>query len=111
MGAREDIAAAASSVDGVSVSATYRQVTKTGEGYVRLGTVATSNGQRVATWEVLIVLGQDLATAETWHEGHVPALFDALKRQLYGVSMTFGQIQFDTTLTNGVVISGTREYP
>lgn len=79
MTARDEIAAAASTVDGVDVSPLYRPATGIGQGYVewlRTDYPNTLGGEDY--WGVVIVLPQDLAAAQAWIAEHKHAVWDAL---------------------------------
>jgi hypothetical protein len=76
---RDEIAAAASTVDGVDVSPLYRAVSGVGQGYVewlRTEYPNTLGGEDY--WGVVIVLPQDLAAAQAWIADHKRDLWDAL---------------------------------
>lgn len=81
---RTALAAAASTVDGVHVTAYYRQVPKTaGQGMVRLDrTTYPDPFGGITTWQVLVALPQDEATAEKWLEAHQDDLYDAVSEEL-----------------------------
>ena len=102
--------AAAASIPGVSVAPWYRQTTKPLEGMVRLERVAYPNRLGgINTWQVLIVLPQDIATAERWLDLKIPALAAAV-----GQEMTVSSIAPQELVTDGgkvpvVVITGNRE--
>lgn len=108
--ARGDLAAAASSVEGVNVTPNYRQITKPGQGCIRFGRqTADSNGFGfVTTWQVWIVLPTDVALAETWIDTHLEQLHAALKREWVGVSVTPAESVFGTTSVNVLILEGTR---
>lgn len=80
---RTAIATAASTVDGVNVTAYYRQATRAGEGVVRLEAINYPNSfGGVCTWQVAITLPSDVVTAERWIESRTHALVDALSSEL-----------------------------
>lgn len=67
MTAREDIAAAASTVTGIDVSPYYRAVSGAGQGYVEwLRTEWPNKLGGEAYWGVVIGLPTDLAAAQRW---------------------------------------------
>jgi len=109
--ARQALAAAASTVDGVDVSPWFRQTTKPGAGMVRLERWTRSeNGfGGVNTWQVWVTLPQDLATAEKWIDEHVSELVEALSPQMVVTSVTPQQLALDTGSVPIVVIEGSRE--
>lgn len=88
---RTAIAAAASTVDGVNVTPYFRQVARPGEGVVRKDRTTYPDPVPfggIDTWQVLIVIPQDLATSERWLEDHQDALVDALEAELIIRSVT-----------------------
>lgn len=113
MSAREDIAAAASTVDGINVSPTIRESTKVGDGWLRLNKMTRAdNGYGfINTWDIFIVVPQDNASAETWLDENAGLLEDALHRELYVTTITPTSISLETSGTSvwAVHISGTRE--
>jgi hypothetical protein len=111
MSARDEIAEAASSVAGVDVVPYYRQSARVGDGFVRLaGKAKAANGfGYVDTWDVLIVLPQDLVTAEKFMEQVQAPLLAALDVPMSVQSFTPTSIAFDALAVNGVVITGARE--
>lgn len=112
MSARADIADAASTVAGLNVTPHYRQVTKSGDGFVRLGQlIAAENGFGfVAEWEVVVSIGQDSKATETWLDTNLAPLADALARELHITTVTPLELVFGSASTNAVVITGTREH-
>lgn len=108
---RAALAAAASSVEGINVSAYFRQTTKVGDGMVRFDQSNRSdNGFGfMDTWQVLVILPQDLAAAEKYIETKVPALVTAIEEQLIVTSVTPQQLALDTGLVPCVFIEGSRE--
>lgn len=110
--AREAIAEAASTVDGIKVTPYFRQTVKAGQGMVRLDRrVRDDSGLAYFNdvWQVLVVLPQDIAAAEKYLEQKLDLLLDALGEQLAVASATPQQIQTDSTTIPCVVIEGTRE--
>ena len=108
--ARAEIAAAASSVDGVSCAPYFRQSTRTGDAVVRLGRKdAASNGFGMVTvWQVWIVLPQALADAEKWIDSHDEDIRTALDRELSVTSVLPAETTFGTSTTNVVIYEGNR---
>jgi hypothetical protein len=79
---REEIAAAASTVDGVDVSPQYRSVTAAGQGYVEwLRTDYPDPLGGEDYWGVVIVLPTDLAAAQQWIATYKTKLWRALGRK------------------------------
>jgi len=108
---RQVLAAAASTVEGVDVAQRFRQATKPGSGMVRFGgwTRSTNGFGGVNTWQVWIVLPQDLAAAESWLDDHVDELVEVLSREMVVATVTPQQWALDTGTVPIVVIEGTRE--
>lgn len=108
---RQALAAAASTVPGVSCSPYFTTSLKAGDAMVRLDRIAYPNKfGGVATWQVLVLLPQDTAAAEKYLEAKVGALIEALGAELTVNTVTPQQL----ALENGakvpcVVIEGTRE--
>lgn len=83
MTAREDIAASASTVDGITVLPYYVQTTQVGTGMVRLDrTDYPDRFGGLDTWQVIVVLPDDVAAAETYIEEKLPLLVAALRFEL-----------------------------
>lgn len=110
MSAREAIAAAASTVEGVNVVPRFRASTRPGDGCVRLDRVTYPNtlGGYV-TWQVLITLAQDVVTAETWLDAHLDELVDALGDEMTVSTVEPRELVIDTGRVPCVVVTGTRE--
>lgn len=107
---REAIAAAASTVDGVDVSPYFRQATRPGSGMVRRDrSDYPSRIGGATTWQVLVLLPQDIATAERWLDANAAALRKAVGTELDVRSVTPQQLAIDTGTVPAVVIEGTRE--
>lgn len=81
---REDLAAAASTVDGVTVAPFYRQTTKVGDGWIDDGPIVPAeNGFGwIATWRIRVVTPQDNAASQAYLDSKAPALVAALAREL-----------------------------
>lgn len=110
--AREVLAAAASTVEGISVTPWFRQTTKAGQGMVRLDRrIRDESGLPYFNnvWQVLIVLPQDIAAAEKYLEQKLDALLEALSEQMAVSTATPQQLAIDTGTVPVVVIEGTRE--
>lgn len=107
---RTAIADAASTVDGVQVTPYFRQVTKPGAGMVRLDRMNRSeNGFGfMATWQVLVVLSQDIEVAEKWLDEKTSELVEAIGQELIVTTVTPQQLAIDTGNVPCVVIEGTR---
>lgn len=112
MSVRDDIAAAASTVEGVNVSPSYRQVSEPGTGFLQL--VSTTRDDTglgwLDTWHVVIALSQDWPTAEAWVDSHRFALITALDSEVLVTGVTPQQIQLDSgPVIPCVVVEGSRE--
>lgn len=107
---RAAIAAAASTVAGVNCSARYRQLVKNGDASVRLaGLVRSADGFGfIATWQIVVKVDQDIATAETWIDTHADPMVDALAAELVVTRIEPVELVMDTGRIPAVVIEGTR---
>jgi hypothetical protein len=77
--AREEIAAAASTVDGVECSPFYRVVSKPGQAYVQwLRNDYPNQFGGESYWGVVVTLPQDTEAAQLWIEEHQEALFEGV---------------------------------
>lgn len=107
---RNLIANAVSAVDGVNVSPYFRQTTKAGEGMVRLDRQARDDSRfYLNTWQVLIILPQDIAAAEKYLDAKTVPLREAAREQLTVLSITPQELVLDTGKVPVVVIEGVRE--
>lgn len=110
MSVREDIAAAASAVEGVDVSPYFRQTTRIGQGLVRLDRTDYPNPLGgIDTWQVVIFLPSDLTAAEKWLESKRGALRDQLGAVMIVRRITPGQLALDSGTVPVVFIEGQRE--
>lgn len=111
MAARDDIAAAASTVEGINCTPFYRQSTKSGDAHVRRGpdNRDASGFGFMTTWQVWVVLSQDLTSTEKWIDANGAALTAALRREMTVLSLTPTELLIGATTTNGVIAEGTRE--
>lgn len=107
---RTFIATAASTVEGVSCTPYFRQSTKSGDAMVRLDRkVRDASGFGfIATWQVVVILHQDLATAEKWIDANAALLAEALSEELVVTSITPQQLALDTGTVPVLFIEGTR---
>lgn len=110
MTTRDDIAAAASTVTGVNVSAYYRQSTKPGDGWVSLTALErdASGLGYMERWSVSVCLSQDIAAAEKWIEDNTDDLIAALSDQLVITAALPSTLVLDTASVPGLVIEGSR---
>lgn len=109
---RAAIAAAVETVPGLSCAPYFRQTTKAGDGMVRLDRLTRSqNGFGfMATWQVLLVLPQDVQAAEKYLERITPALIAALAEELIVTTVTPQELVLDNGVrVPVVVIEGNRE--
>lgn len=111
MSVRDDLADAASTVDGVQVDPYYVQTMQLGTGMVRLDrTDYPDKFGGICVWQVVIILTTDVAAAEKWLEAHQGALVAALRPEMTVRSVTQQQLPLDGgQLVPAVFIEGTRE--
>lgn len=109
---RTALSAAVNAVTGINCTPYFRQSTKAGDAMVRLDRhTRSSNGFGfMATWQVLMVLPQDIVTAEKYLDSKVTELVDALSSELIVTTV----VPQELVLDNGVripvvVIEGSRE--
>lgn len=110
---REALAEALTALDGLTISAGYRQITNQGEGFVRFaGRVRDGSGYGyINTWEIWIALSQDVPTGETWLDDHVNEITDALSPHLMVLTgVTPAQLALGANPINGVIFAGVREH-
>lgn len=109
---RQALAVAATTVVGVEIAPYYRQVTRPGTGFVRLDRLdRDSTGfDYLARWQVIVLLPQDIASAEQWMEQRLTALVEALRTEMVVTAAIPSQITLDTGTVPGVVIEGSRAY-
>lgn len=107
---REAIAAAASTVDGISVTPYFRQVTKPNQGFVRRSRTDYPNTfGGVVTWAVVVVMpAATVEDTERWLDENGPALVAAVEGEMTVTSMV-PFIATDAGNAPYVVIEGTRE--
>lgn len=107
---RKAIAAAVNNVDGLDCSANFRQTTRPGSGAVQwAGLDRAGNGfGYMNRWNVLVILPQDVAAAETWLEAHLDELLDNVARELVIQTANPEQIITDSGTLLAVVIEGVR---
>lgn len=110
MGARADIATAASTVTGVDVAPEYRQSLSPYTGFVKWnGLNRDESGLGwMDTWQVWLALPQDVKTAEQWLTQNLPALLDAVEPELYVTTVTPAELVLEGGSTNGLIIEGAR---
>lgn len=108
--ARTAIATAASAVEGVNCTPYYRQTTKPGDALVRLDRTFRDDTHFgfMAVWQVVVILPQDLATAEKWLDEHMDSIVEELSEVVVITTVTPQQLALDTGLVPCVVIEGNR---
>jgi hypothetical protein len=107
--ARTAIAAAANNVSGIHCNPYYVQTTKAGDAMVRLDRITYPNVfGGIATWHVLMLLPQDIASAEKYLEDKVPDLVEALAEEMSIRTVQPQQLALETGSVPCVVIEGTR---
>ncbi|MFT4010871.1 MAG: hypothetical protein QM655_12615 [Nocardioidaceae bacterium] len=109
---REALAAAASSLDGVTCTPYYRQSTKTGDAWVHLASRApgSTGFGYVDTWQVVVVLPQDLVAAEKWLDVRLSELLAALEPELVITTVTPTELALPSASSvNAVLVVGARE--
>lgn len=106
-----DLAAAASQVDGVTVTAGFRQSTKTGDGFVRWdGCTRDPNGfGYVDRWQVIVMVPADIAQAEDYLRTKVPQLLAACEPVIHVTGSQPQQLALAGGTVPCVFITGTRE--
>lgn len=109
---RQELADAMSSIDGIDCSPFWRTVNKTGSACVKFGRAdASDNGfGMVTTWDVWVVLPNDMTQAEQWIDDHQDQIVNALKRVYNGgvQSLTPVASAAGNSTINVLVVSGRR---
>jgi hypothetical protein len=110
MSAQDEVAAAASTVTGVDVTAHYRQSLKTGDGFVKWeGRTRGDEGLGwIDTWQVWIALPQDVKSGQAWLTEHLEQLIDAIDDVLVVTAAAPRELLLGSKPTNGLIIEGTR---
>lgn len=107
---RQEIAAAVNSVAGISCSERFRQTTKPGDAMVRLDRIDYPDRLGgIGTWQVLIVLAQDVATAEAWIDTNRDDLVTAVATTLSVRRVFPAELALDSGKVPVLFIEGTRE--
>lgn len=110
MSIRDDLADAASTVDGLTGHPYYVQTTNPGTVLVRLDRVEYPNRfGGVAHWALVLVGPQDAASAEHYFEEKLPPLREAVGMHLAVTSVTPSLVDFGAGAIPCAVISGHRE--
>lgn len=107
---REALSTAVNTVEGLNCTPYFRQSTKPGDAMVRLDRkVRDSSGFGfMATWAVVVILPQDMATAEKYLDAKVGPLVSAISEELVVTTVTPQQLALDTGLVPCVFIEGNR---
>lgn len=107
---RQAIATAVSTVEGVTCTPYHREVTKAGESWVRLDRIAVDDSRfgSISTWQVVVLLPQNLVQAETQIDELGQALIEATEDVWAFQSLTPGQIPIANTTVPCVVLEGAR---
>lgn len=113
MSVREEIAAAASLIEGVNVTPYYRQSLKPGDGFVRLGQRGRDGSGIgfIDTWELWLAVSQDIPGAEQWLEANLDDLLVSLGSAMYVTTVTPTELVIGTggATVPGLIVAGTRE--
>lgn len=107
---RTALAAATNTVVGLHCTPYFRQTTKAGDAMVRMDRSVrdTSGFGFMVSWQVLILLPQDLSTAEKWLDTHMIPLINAISEEMVVTLVTPQQLALDTGSVPIVLIEGTR---
>lgn len=107
---REEIAAAVNTVDAITCTPHFRQTTKAGDAMVRLDrTEYPDRFDGLVTWQVVVILPQDVAAAEKWIDANHSELVTAVREALI-VRRTFpAELALDTGKVPALFIEGQRE--
>lgn len=107
---RQALADAASTVEGVTVTPYFRQVTRPGHGMVRKDRVDyPSKFGGVVTWQVFVFLPSDQKAAEEWLDEQAPQLVAALTPEMNIDTVMPQQLALDSGSVPVVLIQGIRE--
>lgn len=100
---RKQLAAAASTVEGVTCSPYYLQLAQIGQACVREDHVDYDRFGSIVHWNVIVGLGQDMAAAEAFWETTRPLLVAAL-RPVMAPEKTSSAQQQQLRLTDGTTV-------
>lgn len=111
MTVREDLAAAASTVDGITVLPFYVQAPPVGSGFVHyLRTNYPNKFGGIDTWQIVVAVPPNLAEGQNWIEANRQELVDALKDELIVRTATPTELILDGgSSLRALVIEGDRE--
>lgn len=107
---RAAIATAASTAAGVKCRPEFWQISRPGDGLVRMAYADRSADGFgfIVTWQVNIALAQDLKAAEKWIDEHLDELVAAIGAELVVTRVEPVELLLDTGRVPAVVIEGTR---
>jgi hypothetical protein len=107
---RAEIAAAANAVAAVTAYPNFRQTTRPGDAMVRLDRVEYPDRfGGLGTWQLVVILNQDVAAAELWLDENRDALVTALS-EVMSVRRAFpAELALDSGKVPALFIEGTRE--
>ncbi len=107
---RAALAAAANTVEGIKCPPYFKQTTKPGTAMVRKDRVAYPNKfGGLVTWQVLVMLPQDLEASEKFLDETIPLLVDALAPELRVTDVIPQQLALDAGAVPIALIQGNRE--
>lgn len=107
---RADIAAAANQIDGLNIVGHYRQHLKPRDGFVKWnGRTPDDSGLGwIDTWQVWVVLAQDVKAAEEWIAANVAPLIAAVQDEIVVTGAIPAELLLGNKTVNGLIIEGTR---
>lgn len=111
MTVRADLAAAASTVEGVTAHPYFKQGSHPGHTFVRIARIDYPNFTGgVVRWDLLVVLPADAAEAEKYLETKIPLVREAVAEHLVVTEVVPQRVRFSDTLElTCAVLSGHRE--
>lgn len=112
MSVRDEIAAGCTLPGVTNVTPHYRQTTKPGEGIVHLAGLARSDNGfgYMDTWQVVILLPQDIRSAQLWMDEHLTALVVAAEEVLILTSADPAQVPMSEGTVPALVLEGVRAH-
>ena len=107
---RKALAEAATTVQGIDVAPYFVQTQTPGHGMVRMDRVDYPNPfGGLTTWQVLLVLDQDIAAGEQFLQDIVPDVVDAVREHIAVRNVVVQDLVLDVGRVPVVVITGQRE--
>lgn len=105
--ARRALAAAANTVEGVKATPYFRQSTNPGDAFVRLDTAGADDTGfgYMLTWQVCVILHQDLAAAEKQTDRLLPPLLAALDAEGHVTGAQPVQLALDGPTVPALIVS------